>query len=84
MLVRLLVGRMRGADPGGNSSAGESDVVFGPLCPWDCADGDGQVGILDFLALLADWGGPGACDFDGGGIGPTDFLDLLAHWGLCP
>jgi len=56
-------------------------------CIWDC-DGvrstDGIVGITDFLALLAQWGGPGGCDFDGGGVGITDFLDLLAHWGPCP
>ena len=53
-------------------------------CPWDCGDGDGNVGIVDFLALLAQWGGPGSCDFDGGNVGITDFLDLLAQWGACP
>ncbi len=26
------------------------------LCPWDCGDDDGDVGIVDFLALLANWG----------------------------
>ena len=84
-LADLIVGAP-GADPGGNSAAGESYVVFGPSssCPWDCADGDGNVGIVDFLALLADWGGPGACDFNGGGVGITDFLELLGHWGPCP
>ena len=54
-------------------------------CPWDCGDGDGMVGIVDFLALLTDWnmiGGP--CDFDGGGVGIVDFLKLLANWGTCP
>jgi hypothetical protein len=25
-------------------------------CPWDCGDGDGVVGINDFLELLANWG----------------------------
>ncbi len=54
------------------------------LCPWDCADGDGNVGIVDFLGLLAQWGGPGTCDVDGGGVGITDFLALLANWGPCP
>ena len=55
------------------------------LCPWDCGgDDDGNTGITDFLALLAQWGGPGACDFDGGGVGITDFLLLLANWGACP
>ena len=54
-------------------------------CPWDCADGDGTVGIVDFLGLLAQWGQVGApCDIDGGGVGITDFLALLANWGPCP
>ena len=52
-------------------------------CPWDCGAADGNVGIVDFLALLAQWGGPGMCDFDGGGVGITDFLALLAEWGPC-
>ncbi len=59
---------------------------FQPLpCPWDCTvgGGDGTVGISDFLLLLAQWGGPGTCDFDGGGVGITDFLELLANWGPC-
>ena len=54
-------------------------------CPWDCGDGDGMVGIVDFLALLADWNVVGSpCDFDGGGVGIVDFLKLLANWGNCP
>ena len=53
-------------------------------CPWDCGDGDGTVGIVDFLTMLAQWGGPGSCDFDGGGVTVTDFLLLLANWGDCP
>jgi len=53
-------------------------------------DGDGVVGVLDFLALLAAWGPcpdcgtPQSCpaDFDGDcDVGITDFLTLLAHWG---
>ena len=58
-----------------------------PACPWDCdsaESNDGTVGIVDFLALLSQWGGPGSCDFDGGGVGITDFLELLANWGPCP
>ena len=49
-------------------------------------DGDGTVGIVDFLALLADWGPcePGCCladlDIDGT-VGITDFLLLLGNWG---
>ena len=54
-------------------------------CPWDCGgDDDGTVGIVDFLTLLAQWGGPGSCDFDGGGVGINDFLTLLESWGPCP
>jgi hypothetical protein len=54
-------------------------------CPWDCdPPGDGEVGVTDFLQMLAEWGGPGNCDFDGGGVSITDFLDLLAAWGPCP
>ncbi len=59
-------------------------TLIEPPCPWDCGDNDGTVGIVDFLALLAQWGGPGACDLDGGGVGITDFLELLANWGACP
>ena len=50
-------------------------------------DGDGTVGILDFLALLAAWGpcpGPPAdcpADLDGDStVGILDFLILLANW----
>ncbi len=55
-------------------------------------DGDGAVGILDFLALLAAWGPcGGACavpscpaDLDRDcAIGITDFLTLLSAWGPC-
>ncbi len=50
-------------------------------------DGDGLVGISDFLDLLAQWGTDpaGPPDLDGDGVvGITDFLDLLANWGPCP
>lgn len=58
---------------------------FQGACPWDCGDGDGEVGIIDFLALLAQWGRTGTpCDFDGTGVGINSFLDLLAAWGPCP
>ena len=61
------------------------EVSVGGDCPWDCGgDDNGDVGITDFLTLLAQWGGPGSCDFDGGGVGITDFLELLANWGPCP
>ncbi len=52
-------------------------------CPADL-DGDGIVGIVDFLELLAAWGQVNVpADFDGGGVGITDFLALLAAWGRC-
>jgi hypothetical protein len=52
-------------------------------------DGSGDVGVTDFLALLAAWGPcpapcPPSCpaDFDGDcEVGVTDFLILLANWG---
>ncbi len=52
-------------------------------------DGDGQVGITDFLFLLSAWGAcpdppdpcPGDIDADGL-VGITDFLIVLADWGL--
>lgn len=51
-------------------------------------DGDGVVGILDFLALLAVWGPcpgppePCPADLNGDGqVGIVDLLALLADWG---
>jgi hypothetical protein len=50
-------------------------------------DGDGIVGIVDFLALLAAWGPcpapPSECpaDVDGNGaVDILDFLELLSNW----
>lgn len=45
------------------------------FCPWDCDGDTGVVSINDFLALLAQWGGPGPYDFDGGGGGATTYAD---------
>ena len=69
----------------------------GPDGPWfdnvvvtTCADadGDGIVGISDFLLVLAQWGPcPPQClgDVDGDGVvGINDFLLVLANWGPCP
>jgi hypothetical protein len=52
-------------------------------------DGDGSVGVLDFLLLLAAWGPcpdpcPPSCaaDLDGDcEVGVSDFLLLLTNWG---
>jgi hypothetical protein len=59
-------------------------------CPGDIDD-DGQVGVTDFLAILAAWGPcpdpPDPCPADldeDGAVGVTDFLELLALWGPCP
>jgi len=68
--------------PGSNEDIYTNVIEFEP-CPWDCGLVDGVVGINDFLALLANWGGS-QCDFDGDGVGINDFLDLLANWGPCP
>ncbi len=70
-----------------------ADAIFEPggivaledTCPWDCGDDDGMVGIVDFLAVLGQWGMVGSsCDFSGTGVGINQFLKLLGHWGPCP
>ncbi len=76
-------------DRNGTGGAGVAfvfDIIgAGCPCPWDL-DGGGDVGINDFLDLLAQWGTDpgGPPDFDGDGdVGINDFLELLAHWGPC-
>ncbi len=73
------------SDAGGR---GTVYVIAGTIAPpIGDLDGDGHVGITDFLLLLADWGpcdDCGACpaDLDGDcAVGITDFLLLLANWG---
>jgi hypothetical protein len=69
-----------------NNGNGTPDECESSSCPGDL-DGDGEVGITDFLALLAAWGpNPGhPADLDGDDeVGVTDFLALLAVWGPCP
>jgi hypothetical protein len=66
-------------------------VTTATPCPGDL-DGDGSVGVTDFLAILAAWGPcpdpcPPSCPADLDGdceVGVTDFLALLAVWGDCP
>ena len=70
------------ADVNGNGTPDECESL---LCAGDL-DGDGVVGIVDFLALLAAWGpNPGhPADLDGDGVvGIVDFLALLGAWGPC-
>ncbi len=58
-----------------------------PPCPGDCGKKDGTVDIVDFLALLGEWGEAGGeCDLGlgGPGIGMEDFMGLLGNWGDCP
>ncbi|MHC4711191.1 MAG: dockerin type I domain-containing protein, partial [Planctomycetota bacterium] len=64
--------------------------LAGPACPADL-DGDGAVGVTDFLVLIGVWGpcpdppDPCPADLDGdGAVGVTDFLVLIGVWGPCP
>ena len=52
-------------------------------CPADL-DGDGEVGIEDFLIVIGGWGTP-AGDINGDGdTDIVDFLAVLGAWGACP
>ncbi len=56
-------------------------------CPGD-TDGNGQVDVIDFLALLSAWGTDDALydiapDGGDGIVDTLDFLALLANWGPC-
>ena len=54
-------------------------------CPSDCANGDGETEIEEFLAVIGNWGQSCVpCDIDGGGVGITDFLLVIGFWGPCP
>jgi hypothetical protein len=67
------------------ATIGDAFIVVRLSCPWDCGDSDGTVGVVDFLAMLAQWGQIATtCDFDGDGVNVVDFLALLATWGPCP
>ncbi len=76
--------------PPGRTAEASFDFTFDVSILGDL-DGDGAVGILDFLQLLGEWGPcpvpPAACagDLDGDGVvGILDFLLLLGNWGTCP
>jgi hypothetical protein len=88
-----------GADCNGNAELDDCEVLAGKApdlngngVPDECdipadLDGDGSVGIVDFLLLLNNWGpcdDCGAClgDLDGDcTVGVADFLGLLEEWG---
>jgi len=60
-----------------------------PTCLGDL-DGDGAVGIVEFLQVLDDWGPcpalPAPCESDydrDGKVGIVDFLFTLSKWGSC-
>lgn len=77
-------GKVANLDVTGTISGGVVEIA--PCCPPDL-DFDCNVGITDFLTLLAEWGTDpgGPPDLDGDGdVGITDFLLLLAAWGPCP
>ncbi len=46
-------------------------------------DGDGTVGITDFLLLLAAWGPCAGCPEDLDQDGMVGIIGLLAAWGPC-
>ena len=73
-------------DRGSSSANGELYKIIPEtgLGDFDC---DGQVGIVDFLTLVANWGPcsvPTACPWDldrDGVVSITDFLILVVNWG---
>jgi hypothetical protein len=64
------------------------ETDFGSKCDCDCKTPcDAQVGVLDFLELLAQWGGDGSCDCatpENDEVDVLDFLYMLSVWGPCP
>jgi len=72
----------------GNDATGQ-DVNFDGCPDAQCTGdiiGDGNVGITDFLFLLASWGPQEFHPADLNGdfsVGIVDFLALLANWGSC-
>ncbi len=80
--------------PLGDASIGQEpaslSVQINALCPAD-VNNDGDVGVLDLLAVLGHWGScpaiPQPCPWDIDGNGSVDFIDLvatLAGWNCHP
>ena len=60
------------------------NVIEPVTCLGDCAGDDGVVSILDFLAVLGEWGQVGSpCDIGGDGVGIDEFLLVIGAWGGC-
>ncbi|MHC4141971.1 MAG: hypothetical protein ACYSUF_08875 [Planctomycetota bacterium] len=81
------VNNPEGLDNDGDDLYDENDPDCAVACPCDCADGgDGVVNVVDFLALIGEWGTAGACDCADGGDGTVnvvDFLAMIGVWGPC-
>jgi hypothetical protein len=82
-MIDILDGTAIDADDNGIIDACE------PTCFGD-VDGDGMVGINEFMQVLADWGPcpalPAPCESDynrDGVVGINDLLIALAQWGPC-
>ncbi len=85
--VSATLGLYRSGSPPSVSfnTKGPSDVLVD--CPEDCGNGDGVIGIEDFLAVLGTWGQSGVdCDFvdPPAGVGIEEFLAIIGLWGACP
>ncbi len=75
-------------DPDARNGIGWDNFSFNVMSELPCdLNGDGIVGMVDFLALLAAWGSCSDCgtcpaDFDGDcSVGILDLLILLGSWG---
>jgi hypothetical protein len=79
-------GLFRPGTPTHLQASGWSPSLSWVGCPGD-TDGDGNVGVTDFLNILAAWGPCAGCpedlNFDGN-VDVQDFLALLSAWGPCP
>jgi hypothetical protein len=83
-IYNIRVGGFQGAQGTANMVLTCEEIL---ACPGDCGVVDGTVDIQDLLALLAEWGGAGACDLapsgGDGNVDINDLLELLAGWGPC-
>lgn len=85
MSFSTLIGSQQLLDPN-YSRLLSNTMTWATTCPADL-DADGEVGIQDFLALLAAWGTDpdGPPDFNGDDIVAIDDMTrLIADWGPCP